>query len=122
MAADLYGSGNETRVRTLDAIPLVAATIDLPPSSVGTVTVIVVARSPGGARGAWRLFVAGGRESAAPSAISPPVNVNTQLDIAAATWAVALIVTGNSIGIQLTGQAATTIDWLVITQEIVYAP
>jgi hypothetical protein len=119
---DLYGSGNTFKVRTSDATPVVIGEISLPITSVGALAATVTARTSAGVRGAWQLFGAGGRELAAPTLISLVLTPISRLDVGAATWAAAIVVTANGLAVQLTGALATSIDWLVITQETVFAP
>lgn len=122
IARELYGEENAYRRQTADATPTVVATIDLPPTSVGSLGVLVLARTAGGVRASWRIVANGGREAGVPTAIAPPVNGTVQKDAGAAAWDVSLVITGNSIGVQVTGVAATVIDWLVVTSEYILAP
>lgn len=119
---DIYGSGNVVKARTLDATPITVAEIALPNLSIGSLQVTVLARTAAGVRGSWSILNTGGREAAAVTAIGAPLVSVSRLDVGAATWAASLVVTANGIAVQLTGALATTIDWMVITHEIVFTP
>lgn len=98
--------------KTTDATPI-TLTYTPPTTSTGRLTVVVTATN-GTSVKVWNLWVQVKRGAGNVSIVGAVVNpIATQGDAGASTWTAAVTVSGANVVLTLTGQAATTIHWLV---------
>lgn len=111
-------------MQTTDATGTTLGTFQLPVGSVGFAKATIVAReSSAGTSSGWQIAGAA-KHLAGNAAIIGSVQslVAVQQDLLAATWIATLDAAGNDIRIRITGQAATTIDWMAELEVVVYTP
>jgi hypothetical protein len=112
-----------TAIRTTGVTPITAANFTLPASCVAEMKADVLARTSGGVRAVFKIFGSAGREGAGATLISTALDIiSARKDAGATTWLAAVVITGNDIAVEITGQISTTIDWLIHADVIIFVP
>lgn len=111
------------RVQTTNETPTTAITYALPSTGLGRFTIEVVARSTGAVCSSWRFERTFRRDGGgAATALGSAPTQTRENDLAAASWAASISASGNNAIIQVTGAGATTIEWFVSTNVLVFGP
>lgn len=111
------------QTQTPNATPVNAFAYTVPANSAVMIEARVIARSGAGDVGIWKIMGATKRASSTAALVSTVLDLlSPRKDVAAALWGATIKNTGNDVYVELTGGLATTIDWIVIADILVFTP
>jgi len=122
--AAVLDNGLSQETQTTNATPAIAYPVSIPANSMYQIDAKVFARNAAGTvQGFWRLAGIGQRGAGSASIVGSVINIiAAQKDALALAWDATLSASGNNINVNITGAAATTINWLVVIDGIRYTP
>ncbi len=117
-----YEIDTQNALQTTDAVPTTILTAQMPPSSSATLFIMVVARKPAtGDTKCWMLAQPRKRTGSGPATLVGTAGdmLPSAADAGTAAWTLSLLEVGDTLNMQVTGVAATTIDWYARAQGMV---
>lgn len=97
--------------QTTNATPLTLLTIPLPAAGNVVVQAFVVARDTAGNSKSFNVNAGGKSVASVATVLGAVTSLLSVGDAGAALWTATLIASGSDLVVQVTGAAATTIDW-----------
>jgi hypothetical protein len=98
---------------TADATTQDLINYEVPLQSMLSVDVEVFAYRNQTNRAYWKIHATGSRANGSASALGTPTEERKRNDSGASTWSAQVLLSGNNFVVRITGQASTTINWMV---------
>jgi hypothetical protein len=109
-------------VSTTDATPQDLLNYEVPLQSMLGMDVEVYAYRNQTNRAYWKIHAVGSRANGNASALGTPTEERKRNDSGASTWSAQVLLSGNNLVIRITGQASTTISWMVKANITINTP